>query len=122
MHVLVFPVYTWSNTTCTHLHGTQSNTHAHIHIPIHFVLNLFVNGTKLGKARFDDNIVLKKKAQETYSFTIKADMEDLSSKVGLLFPILMTGKAKVKVKGDVFAKALGMKKKAPIEFIEEISF
>ena len=85
-------------------------------------LDFIVNGTKLGKARFDANIILTKKAQETYTFMIKADMEGLASKVGLLFPILMTGKAKVKVKGDIFVKALGMKKKAPIEFVEEITF
>ncbi|MBT6438928.1 MAG: hypothetical protein HOK72_04420 [Flavobacteriales bacterium] len=85
-------------------------------------LDFIVNGTKLGKARFDDNIILTKKAQEKYSFMIKADMEGLASKVGLLFPILMKGKAKVKVKGDIFVKALGMKKKTPIEFVEEITF
>jgi LEA14-like dessication related protein len=85
-------------------------------------LDFIVNGTKLGKAKIDETIVLIKKAQNTYTFIVKADTEGLSSKMGLLFPILMTGKAKVKVKGDIFAKALGMKKKAPIEFAEEIAF
>ena len=85
-------------------------------------LDFIVNGTKLGKAKIADKIVLKKKAQDTYTFVLKADMEDLSSKVGLLLPILLTGKAKVKIKGKVLAKAIGMKKKVPIEFIEEIVF
>ncbi len=49
-------------------------------------------------------------------------MQGLSGKMGVLFPILLTGKATVKVKGNVLAKALGLKKKAPIEFVEELSF
>jgi LEA14-like dessication related protein len=85
-------------------------------------LDFMVNGTKFGKAKIDRTITLKKKAKDTYTFVVKADMQGLSGKMGVLFPILLTGKATVKVKGNVLAKALGLKKKAPIEFVEELSF
>ena len=85
-------------------------------------LDFMVNGTKMGKATIDRSITLKKKAKDTYSFVVKADTQGLGAKMGVLLPILLTGKATVKVKGVVLAKALGLKKKAPIEFVEEIAF
>ena len=85
-------------------------------------LDFTVNGTKLGKAKMDENIVLKKKSEEVYTIIARADTEDISSKMGLLFPILMTGRAKINVKGDVYAKALFVKKKVPVEMKQEVKF
>ena len=72
-------------------------------------LDFIVNGTHIGKANIDETIVLKKKQEGTYTFILKADMDGLFSKVGLLLPILLSGKAKVKVKGNILAKVHGIK-------------
>lgn len=85
-------------------------------------LDFIVNGTHIGKANIDETIVLKKKQEGTYTFILKADMDGLFSKVGLLLPILLSGKAKVKVKGNILAKVHGINKIAPVEFDEEIVF
>ena len=83
---------------------------------------IIVNGTHIGKANIDETIVLKKKQEGTYTFILKADMDGLFSKVGLLLPILLSGKAKVNIKGNILAKVHGINKIAPVEFDEEIVF
>lgn len=85
-------------------------------------LDLFLNGTKMGKATIDSHIKLKKKTEQVYTFMVKANMSNIGSKVQALFPILLAKRAAVKINGSIKAKAMGARKSVPIDVSEQLSF
>lgn len=72
-------------------------------------LDLFLEGKEVGKAKMQGDIVLKKKTQQEYEFTIRANYKELSGailkSIGSLF-----GKNEITLglKGKVKAKAFGI--------------
>lgn len=86
-------------------------------------LDLFVDGKKVGEAPMKEDLLLKKKTQDNYQFTIRADYKQLSKKLfsnlGALF-----GKKTIKlgIKGQVKAKAMGVVgKKFDLDVEEEVN-
>lgn len=86
-------------------------------------LDLYLDGKKIGEAPMKEDILLKKKTQDNYQFTIRADYKQLSKKLfsnlGALF-----GKKTIKlgVKGQVKAKAMGVVgKKFDLDVEEEVN-
>ena len=72
-------------------------------------LDLFLEGKEVGKAKMQKDIVLKKKTQQEYEFTIRANYKELSGAVLKSIGSLI-GKNKVSIglKGKVKAKAFGI--------------
>ncbi len=85
-------------------------------------LDLYLEGKKVGETQMTNDIVLKKKTQAVYPFTIEANYKDIAGaamkSVSSLF-----GKKEVTlgIKGRVKAKALGIGKKFDLDVQEKIS-
>lgn len=86
-------------------------------------LDLFVDKKNVGQAKMTNDIVLKKKTQDTYQFTVKANYKKLSgSLMSSLKSLLGKSKIKLGIKGRVKAKAFGLiGKKFDLDMEEDVN-
>jgi len=84
--------------------------------------DLFVDGSKVGKAKMANDVVIEKKTQKEYDLVLKANPSDISSKLmSNVMGLLGKKKVKVGIKGKVKAKVFGLVgKKFDVEEEEEI--
>lgn len=87
------------------------------------VLDLFIEKKKVGKAKMKNDIVLKKEANDEYTFVVQANYKELSNSVfSSLGSVLFKSSIKLGVKGKVKAKAFGLVgKKFDVDIEENIS-
>jgi LEA14-like dessication related protein len=84
-------------------------------------LDVFVNGSKVGKTKMKNNIVLKKNHQDVYPLYLTLSEKELKSSALSSIGSLLTGKMKVRVKGEIKAKVYGIGKKVPIDLEESVN-
>ena len=85
-------------------------------------LDVFVNGSKVGKTKMKNNIVLKKNQQDVYPLYLTFSEKELKGSALSSIGSLLTGSMKVRIKGDIKAKVYGVGKKFPIDVEEPVSF
>lgn len=87
-----------------------------------FNLNIFLNGTKLGKADVANRVVLPKNSNQNHSITMKLKKGGLSAAaMPAMMSAAMGGRMQLTAKGTIKAKAKMISKKVPIDFTENIS-
>lgn len=86
-------------------------------------LDLLIEGKKIGETKMVEDIVLKKRTQDTYQFRVKANYKELSkavfSSIGSLF-----GKKEITIglQGKVKAKAFGIiGKRFKVDVTEQVN-
>ncbi len=85
-------------------------------------LTLFAEGNKVGIAKIKEKVVLKKKSNKIYRFTIHTSAQDISvSAMPLMMSLMSKSNLEVQVKGDIKAKAKGIGKRFPVDFKEKVS-
>lgn len=86
-------------------------------------LNLTLNGSEVGTAHIKDQIVIRKKSEETHTFFIEAKFSKLAlGAIPSLLNMIQTKSVEIKIKGEVKIKSLCFSKKHPIEIVEKINF
>jgi LEA14-like dessication related protein len=84
-------------------------------------LDVFVNGSKVGKTKMKNDVVLKKNHQDVYPLYLTFSEKELKSSALASIGSLLTGKMKVRIKGDIKAKVYGIGKKFPIDVEEPVN-
>ena len=84
-------------------------------------LDVFVNGSKVGKTKMKNNIVLKKNHQDLYSLYLTLSEKELKRSALSSIGSLLTGRMKVRIKGNIKAKVYGIGKKFPIDVEEPVN-
>ena len=84
-------------------------------------LDVFVNGSKVGKTKMKNNIVLKKNHQDLYSLYLTLSEKELKRSALSSIGSLLTGRMKVRIKGEIKAKVYGIGKKFPIDVEEPVN-
>jgi len=84
-------------------------------------LDVFVNGSKVGKTKMKNNIVLKKNQQDVYPLYLTFSEKELKSSALASIGSLLTGRMKVRIKGNIKAKVYGIGKKFPIDVEEPVN-
>ena len=84
-------------------------------------LDVFVNGSKVGKTKMKNNIVLKKNHQDVYPLYLTLSEKELKSSALSSIGSLLTGRMKVRIKGEIKAKVYGVGKKVPIDLEESVN-
>jgi LEA14-like dessication related protein len=82
-------------------------------------LDLFINGSKMGKAIIKDKIVLKKQQTEVYTFVVGA--KPSGGILGSLLSIAFSKNVRVGVKGKVKARAFMVSKSFPVDVEQNVS-
>ncbi len=85
-------------------------------------LDVYVNGSKVGRTKMKNNIVLKKNYQEVYPLYLSLSEKELKSSALSAIGSFLKGSMKVRIKGDIKAKVYGVGKKFPIDIEEPVNF
>lgn len=85
-------------------------------------LDVYVNGSKVGRTKMKNNIVLKKNYQEVYPLYLSLSEKELKSSALSTIGSFLKGSMKVRIKGDIKAKVYGVGKKFPIDIEEPVNF
>ena len=84
-------------------------------------LDVFINGSKVGKTKIKNDVVLKKNHQDVYPLYLTFSEKELKSSALASIGSLLTGRMKVRIKGDIKAKVYGIGKKFPIDVEEPVN-
>lgn len=88
---------------------------------VHSDLEIFVKGKKAGKARIVNKITLPKKSEAVHTFTITANYNQILSALGGgLLSLFSSGTIPLQIKGNITAKALGIRKTFPVNVKENV--
>ncbi len=82
-------------------------------------VDLFLNGTFIGKGRLDSTIVLDRKSTRTYSIPIQAEFQG-GSILTLLLAGALSGNMEFSARGNVVGKAGFIRKRFPFELTEQL--
>jgi len=85
-------------------------------------LDVYVNGSKVGRTKMKNNIVLKKNYQEVYPLYLSLSEKELKSSALSTIGSFLKGSMKIRIKGDIKAKVYGVGKKFPIDIEEPVNF
>lgn len=85
-------------------------------------LDVYVNGSKVGRTKMKNNITLKKNYQEVYPLYLSLSEKELKSSALSTIGSFLKGSMKVRIKGDIKAKVYGVGKKFPIDIEEPVNF
>lgn len=85
-------------------------------------LDVYVNGSRVGRTKMKNNIVLKKNYQEVYPLYLSLSEKELKSSALSTIGSFLKGSMKVRIKGDIKAKVYGVGKKFPIDIEEPVNF
>ena len=84
-------------------------------------VDLFLNGTAVGKATLDSVVVLEPRSTRVYSIPLRATFNQSGVMLPLLLGSAMTGTMHLKAQGTVVGKARSLRKRFPFEVEQEIS-
>jgi LEA14-like dessication related protein len=84
-------------------------------------LDVFINGSKVGKTKIKNDVVLKKNHQDVYPLYLTFSEKELKSSALASIGSLLTGRMKVRIKGDIKTKVYGIGKKFPIDVEEPVN-
>ncbi len=84
-------------------------------------LDVFVNGSKIGKTKIKNDITLKKNRQDVYSLYLALNEKELKGSALSSIGSLLRGSMKVRIKGNIKAKVYGFGKKFPIDVEEPVN-
>jgi len=84
-------------------------------------LSIFIKGKKMGTANIKEKIILKKKSNTIYRFTIQSNIKDIAvGSIPVLMTIITKNSIPLHIQGEIKAKAKGISKKVPIDFKESV--
>ena len=79
-------------------------------------LELFVNGSSLGKPEISEKLVLPRKSDAKHTVTVKASLAGLMSQgLGAMLGLMSSSKIDFAIKGHIKAKAMGVKKTIDVD-------
>jgi len=84
-------------------------------------LDVFVNGSKIGKTKMKKSIVLKKNTEDVYPLYLTLNEKDLRGSAIASIGSILSGSMKIRIKGDIKAKVYGIGKKFPIDIEEPVN-
>ena len=82
--------------------------------------DLFLNGKKLGKTKMKHDIKLKKNYTQLHDVVFESNMKDISKGLMSSLGMLFGGSSKLRIKGELKAKAFGIGKKFDVDFSQDI--
>ena len=82
--------------------------------------DIFLNGKELGKTKMKDDIKLAKNSTDVYEVVFESSLKELSKGIFSSLGMLLGGTSKLRIKGEVKAKAFGIGKKFDVDFTEDI--
>lgn len=82
--------------------------------------DLFLNGDKLGTTRMMQDIKLKKNSTEVHSLIFESDLASMSKGFFANLGTLFGGTSKLRIKGEIKAKAYGVGKRFKVDFTHDI--
>jgi len=84
-------------------------------------LNLFLNGSEIGKTIIKEKIVIPKKSNEVHRFTVKLNNKDLTANaLPFILSAALGRSMRLTVNGYIKVKAKMISKKIPIELTKNI--
>ncbi len=84
-------------------------------------MNVTVNGINAGKAYITDNVKIKAKSEETYSFKIKSDFSNLNlTDLPKLISMALSKNVKIGLKGNLKGGKLFLKRSYPIDITQSV--
>ena len=84
-------------------------------------LNLFLKGNKMGTASIKEKVILKKKSNAIYRFTLQSSFKDIAAGgLPVLMGLMTQSSMEVQILGDIKAQAKGFSKRVPIDFTEKV--
>jgi len=79
-------------------------------------LEIFLNGTSLGKPIVQEKLVLPKKSNQVHSLTVTADVSAIVAQgFGAMLQLMTASEVQFKIKGSIKAKAMGVKKSIVVD-------
>jgi LEA14-like dessication related protein len=85
-------------------------------------LDLFLEGSNMGKARLIESFTLEG-GEKAYDLKVRAEGKNLQMKmIPLILSAALTGKVTVKLDGDITGRVALMKKKVNVSITEEVKF
>jgi len=82
---------------------------------------IYINATKMGKSTLDRPITIEKNKTKSYPITIITSSKEIGKSLLSSFSLLMGKKMKLKIKGNLIAKAFGIRKKIKFNLDESIN-
>ncbi len=84
-------------------------------------MDVTISGINAGKARITDNVKIKAKSEESYSFKIKSDFSNLSlTDLPKIIAMGLSKSVKVGLKGNLKSGKLFIKRSYPIDIIQSV--
>ncbi len=83
--------------------------------------DLYLNGKHLGKSSSSKDILIKKNKEDTYSILLKLKSSEITKSLFSSLGFLFGQQLSFEIKGEIVAKALGIKKKFNIDENQKIS-
>lgn len=86
-------------------------------------LDLFLEGSNMGKATLLEGFTLESGKQKSYNLKVKAEGSNLQMKMlPIMLSAALTGKVTVKLEGDITGRVALIKKKVKVNITEEVKF
>jgi LEA14-like dessication related protein len=86
-------------------------------------LDLFLEGSNMGKARLLESFTLEGGGEKAYDLKVKAEGKNLQMKMlPVMLSAALTGKVTVKLDGDITGRVALIKKKVKVNITEEVKF
>lgn len=84
-------------------------------------MDVKINGIDAGKAHLTDNVKIKARSENAYTFKIKSDFSNLSmADMPKMIAIAMSKHVKVGLKGDLKVGKLFVKRSVPVDIIKDV--
>lgn len=84
-------------------------------------MNVTIGGIDAGKAHLADNVRIKARSEETYTFKIKSDFSNLSmADMPKIIALAMKKHVKVGLKGDLKVGKLFVKRSFPVDITKDV--
>jgi LEA14-like dessication related protein len=85
-------------------------------------LDLVINQIELGQAKIKNRVVIPRKSEQSYTFTVEANFSRLAiASIPSLINMLKSKEVEMKLKGDVRVRTMGIGKTIPIEIVEKVN-
>ncbi len=84
------------------------------------VFDLFLNDKELGQTSMLNDLKLEKNRSQIHDVVFESNLKDISSGIFSSLGILFGGKATLRIKGKLKAKAFGVGKKFDVDFAQDI--
>lgn len=85
-------------------------------------LDLYINGSKIGRAESGENSLLRKECQTDVPFSVQTSLGGLLSGAGAVLMGLGKPDLQLRIVGDVRAKAYGIPKRYPVDITHAVPY